>query len=143
MARILSSDPVTAGPEMEIKVHNSSSRKHILAASFLIVGASLLPRAPAMAAEPQISCAATSSPRPAKKKDLELGGLLGAAKRAGAGNLLGSGIIGEGEAARAAEAAQAAAKTAAELARSSANNCNSKEPTAQRRETQQTGSTFE
>ena len=79
--------------------------KRISAATIVFVGATMPPCAPAMAAEPS-SCAAVSSPRPAPRKDEGLGGLFGAVKRAGVGNLLGSGIIGEGDAARAAEPAR-------------------------------------
>ena len=101
-------------------MQTNSSEKRLFAATLLIVGAVCAPTVPAMAAESPVPCAAASSPRPAKKGP-GLGGLFGAVKRAGVGNLLGSGIIGEG--ARAADTA----RTAAELARSLETICNAKQ----------------
>ena len=74
-----------------------------------------------MAAESRQPCAAARSPRPAVKKGPGLGGLFGVVKRAGVGNVLGSGILGDGEAARAARAART------ELARRAENICKARE----------------
>ena len=126
MTRILYGPPVTAGPEMEIRMQSTSFTRRMFAA-LLIVGASHAPSAPAKAAEPPLPCAAASSPRPVIKKGPGLGGLFGAVKRAGVGNLLGSGILGEGETARAAESARSAAAAAAGLARSVETICKARD----------------
>lgn len=115
--------------------------------------------APVTAAEPQTSCqTAQPSERPAKKTGLGLGGLLGAARRAGVGDVLGAGMLGDSRAAqvagavgstavaatgsgdtasaaaalagsgRTAQAVGAAAGTAVELARQNSAGCGSAAP---------------
>lgn len=115
--------------------------------------------APVTAAESQTTCQTTSPPEyPSKKKGLGLGGLLGAAKRAGVGDFLGAGMLGNSRAAqvagtvgstavaatgsgdtasaatvlagtgRTAQAVGAAAGAAGELARQNRANCSSAAP---------------
>lgn len=80
-------------------------------AAFLL-GLAIPLAGPVYAAEPREACRAASPQKPAKKKDRGFGGLLSAAKRAGVGNVLGSGILGDG---RAAQVAGAVTSTAVEV----------------------------
>lgn len=78
----------------------------------LLLGLAMPLAGPVSAAEPREACRAESPQRPAKKKGLGLGGLLSAAKCAGVGNVLGSGILGDE---RAAQVAGAVTSTAVEV----------------------------
>lgn len=69
--------------------------------AFAALGAVLAGEGRASELDDAAGCAAQVQPE-AKKKGLGLGGLLGAAKRAGVGNFLGRGIIPEGGRAKAA-----------------------------------------
>ena len=131
-------------------MHRSIPLVRTIACTSLFVGMSLLtPRAGAV--EPHgTSCSPSAHVTPARKKRFGLDRMLSAARQAGAGSLLGAGVLGDSEAAQAAGAiagaaiegrsaasavadaagsgkhAQAAgvvAGTAVELARQASSNC--------------------
>jgi hypothetical protein len=81
-----------------------------------LVGATLLcVLAPSVASAGTCAPAASEAVKPKKKKGLGLGGLMGAARRAGVGNLLGTGyLLGNGKAAEVAGAVAGTAVAASE-----------------------------